>query len=167
MGTRDLDVAAVPAEDSDEFVDALAELSFVVQSLLARTAGKHDLSLTQLRLLGILRDHQPSMQQLAHRLGLDKSSVTGLIDRAERRGLVRRETDPSDGRGVRVVITAHGRKVAHQGAAEIREALVLVTATLPATQRVQLVKAARVVVETARSIEGSGALDSIPLGAGS
>jgi DNA-binding MarR family transcriptional regulator len=153
--------------DSDEFVDALAELSFVVQNMLARTAGKHDLSLTQLRLLGILRDRQPGMQQLANRLGLDKSSVTGLIDRAERRGLVRRETDPSDGRGVRVVITALGRQVAREGAAEIREALLLVTAPLPATQRAQLIKAARVVVETARSIEGTVSLETMPLGTSS
>jgi DNA-binding MarR family transcriptional regulator len=140
---------------ADEFVDALAELSFVIQGVLTRTGAKHDLSLTQLRLLGILRDHEPSMQQLAQRLGLDKSSVTGLIDRAERRGMVRRETNPSDGRGVRVVITALGRELAREGAAEIRDALTVVTAPLSATQRTALVRTARVVVETARSVEAT------------
>ena len=152
MGTRRPDTETSRAGGSDEFVDALAQLSFVVQSILARTAAKYDLSLTQLRMLGMLRDHRPSMQELAQRLGLDKSSVTGLIDRAERRGLVRRETDPRDGRGVRVVITALGLRVAGEGSAEIREALVLVTEPLSATQRTQLVKSARVVVETARAL---------------
>jgi DNA-binding MarR family transcriptional regulator len=150
----------------DEFVDALAGLSFVIQGILASTAGRHDLSLTQLRLLGILRDRQPSMAQLAHHLGLDKSSVTGLIDRAERRGMVRRETDPSDGRAVRVVITALGRELAHQGVAEIRDALTTVTEPLSTAQRAQLVRTARVVVETARALESSGSLDATPLLAG-
>jgi MarR family transcriptional regulator, lower aerobic nicotinate degradation pathway regulator len=159
------DPEAGQAQGSDEFVDALAELSFVIQGVLTRTGGKHDLSHTQLRLLGILRDRQPSMQQLAHRLGLDKSSVTGLIDRAERRGMVRRETDPSDGRAVRVVITALGRELARQAAAEIRDALTVVTDPLSATQRAQLVRAARVVVETARAAECTDSLDTTPLGA--
>lgn len=140
------------AGGSDEFVDALAQLSFVVQSILARTAGRHDLSMTQLRMLGILRDRRPSMQELAQRLGLDKSSVTGLIDRAERRGLVSREMDPRDGRSVRVAITELGLQVASEGTAEIREALVLVTEPLSETQRTQLVRSARVVVETARGL---------------
>jgi DNA-binding MarR family transcriptional regulator len=153
VGTRKPDVETSRAGGSDEFVNALAQLSFVVQSMLARTAAKHDLSLTQLRLLGMLRDRRPSMQDLAHRLGLDKSSVTGLVDRAERRGLVKRETDPLDGRSVRVAITALGLQVASEGSAEIRAALVLVTEPLSTTQRAQLIKSARVVVDTARGLE--------------
>ena len=51
------------------------------------------------------------MQQLAHHLHLDKSSVTGLIDRAERRGLVKRFATTEDGRAVRVSWTPLGRKI--------------------------------------------------------
>ena len=153
MGTRKPDAEPERPGGSDEFVNALAQLSFVVQNMLARTAAKHDLSMTQLRMLGMLRNHRPTMQELAQRLGVDKSSVTGLIDRAERRGLVRREMDPRDGRSVRVAITALGLQVAADGSAEIREALVLVTEPLTATQRTQLVRSARVVVETARALE--------------
>jgi DNA-binding MarR family transcriptional regulator len=160
VGTRKPDAGTSRAAGSDEFVNALAQLSFVVQSMLARTAAKHDLSLTQLRLLGMLRDRRPSMQDLAQRLGLDKSSVTGLVDRAERRGLMKRETDPCDGRSVRVVITALGLQVAREGSAEIREALVLVTEPLSATQRTQLVRSARVVVETARALESPASRQS-------
>jgi hypothetical protein len=65
---------------------------------------------------------------------------------------VSRQTDPRDGRGVRVVITALGLQVAGEGSAEIREALVLVTDPLSTTQRAQFVKSARVVVETARAL---------------
>src|SRR5580700_8461878 len=92
-------------------VDALAQLSFVVQGALGRIAAEHDLSIVQTRLLGILRDRSPGMNELARHLELDKSSVTGLVDRAERRGLVRRVASSADRRGIQVSITAAGRKI--------------------------------------------------------
>ncbi len=71
-------------------VDALSQLTFLVQGMLERRAAAHGMSLVQLRLLGLLRDRTPAMAELAAHLELDKSSVTGLVDRAERRGLVER-----------------------------------------------------------------------------
>ncbi|SIR64462.1 MarR family winged helix-turn-helix transcriptional regulator [Williamsia sterculiae] len=92
-------------------VDALAQLSFAVQNALARRAAAHELSLTQVRLLGILRDRTPGMRELAHMLELDKSSVTGLVDRAARRGLVRREASRDDRRVSFVALTDEGRVI--------------------------------------------------------
>ncbi|MER6901520.1 MarR family transcriptional regulator, partial [Amycolatopsis sp. NPDC000740] len=74
-----------PAPD---LVDGLMQLSFVVQAILGRLAGEHGLSVTQLRMLAVLDDREIGMRQLAGILELEKSSVTGLVDRAERRGLV-------------------------------------------------------------------------------
>lgn len=62
-------------------------------------------SLTQLRLLGVLRDRRPRMTELAAFLGLDKSTLSGLVDRAERRGLVARDKNPQDRRVVDVFLT--------------------------------------------------------------
>ena len=81
---------APAARDQLGPVDGLAQLSFVIQGMLERRADEHDLSIIQTRLLGVLRDRKPTMNELARFLGLDKSSVTGLVDRAERRGLVAR-----------------------------------------------------------------------------
>ena len=82
--------------------DALVQSSFLVQGVLRRVAARHDLSVVQMRLLGILRDREPGTLALAAYLELDKSSVTGLVDRAEKRGLVERVADPDDGRAVRI-----------------------------------------------------------------
>jgi DNA-binding MarR family transcriptional regulator len=101
------------------FVDGIVQLSFLVHSVLGQTAARHDLTVPQVRLLGILRDREPGMLQLARYLGLDKSSVTGLIDRAERRGLVRRSAAVDDGRAVRVSTTALGRELTQRVNAEI------------------------------------------------
>jgi MarR family transcriptional regulator, lower aerobic nicotinate degradation pathway regulator len=89
-------------------VDALAQLSFSIQALLGGVAAAHDLSIVQARLLGILRDRRPTIKELAGYLQLDKSSVTGLVDRAEERGLVQRLSSPVDGRSIQVAITATG-----------------------------------------------------------
>jgi DNA-binding MarR family transcriptional regulator len=101
---------SAPVDDLG-FTDALVQLSFLVQGVLSRIAADHGLSITQVRVLGILRDREPGMQQLAHLLNLDKSSVSGLIDRAERRGLVKRLPASEDGRAVKVSPTPMGRKV--------------------------------------------------------
>jgi DNA-binding MarR family transcriptional regulator len=119
-------------------VDALAQLSFAVQELLGEIAAEHDLSITQLRLLGILRDREPSMLDLARHLDLEKSSVTGLIDRAERRGLVERVPSPRDGRAVHVRLTAAGRRLTEQGAAQANAALSGLLDALPARDRARL-----------------------------
>ncbi|MGY1962144.1 MarR family transcriptional regulator [Nocardia gipuzkoensis] len=63
-------------------------------AVLTRIGSEHDLSLTQLRLLGLLRDRRPRMTDLAAFLGLDKSTMSGLVERAERRGLVARGKSP-------------------------------------------------------------------------
>jgi len=95
-------------------VDALAQLSFLIHGTLERRAGEHDLSIIQTRLLGVLRDRKPTMNQLAKLLALDKSSITGLVDRAERRSLVMRVPSTADRRSVLVALTDDGRSVASE-----------------------------------------------------
>ncbi len=102
-----------------EVMDRLVQASFAVIALLSRAAAEHDLSLTQLRVLAILRDHEPTMAELATHLGLERSSVSGLIDRAVRRGLVRRDTSSEDGRAVRVSLTPDGQRLASRLTDEI------------------------------------------------
>lgn len=84
-----------------------------MQLTLTKVAGAHDLSLTQLRLLGILVDRTLAMAELANYLGLDRSSVSGLVDRTQMRGPVERERRREDGRGVQVRITSEGLALAH------------------------------------------------------
>jgi DNA-binding MarR family transcriptional regulator len=108
------------AADELSIVDGLAQLSFLVHGTLERRAAAHELSMIQMRLLGVLRDRTPTMNELAQLLGLDKSSVTGLVDRAERRGFVRRAASTSDGRAVLVKLTATGRRLASRVAAQFQ-----------------------------------------------
>ncbi|WP_156077416.1 MarR family winged helix-turn-helix transcriptional regulator [Saccharothrix sp. NRRL B-16314] len=107
----------------DALGDALVRTSFRVMAVLTRIAAEHDLSLTQLRVLGILRDRRPRMTDLAAFLGLDKSTMSGLVERAERRGLVARDKSPQDRRAVDVFITPAGSELAERLQEEVRAAL--------------------------------------------
>lgn len=101
--------------------DSLVQISFAVTAALSRVAADQDLSLTQLRVLGILRDREPTMAELATYLGLERSTVSGLIDRAAQRGLVQKRTDPADGRSVRVSLTGEARHLTVRLIADIGE----------------------------------------------
>jgi DNA-binding MarR family transcriptional regulator len=119
-----------------DLMDSLVQTSFTVIALLSRAAAAHDLSLTQLRVLAILRDHEPKMAELASYLGLERSTVSGLIDRAVRRGLVRRDASGDDGRAVRVSFTSEGQRLAEQLTAEVGGLIAPMTSALgPSDQK--------------------------------
>jgi DNA-binding MarR family transcriptional regulator len=125
------DLAAQPgAAGRDDLIDALVRTSFATMAVLNRIAAEHDLSLTQLRVLAILRDRRVKMSELADYLGLDKSTISGLVDRAEKRGLLRRAANPLDGRGVDVLLTAEGMELAGRGATLVARSLSPMTGEL-------------------------------------
>jgi MarR family transcriptional regulator, lower aerobic nicotinate degradation pathway regulator len=116
-------------------IDGLTQLAFVIHGMLESRAAEHDLSVTQARLLGVLRDRTPTMNQLARLLGLDKSSVSGLVDRAERRGLVVRVPSAEDKRAVLVGLTDQGRSLVSQAAARFGADLTAMLDPLPPAER--------------------------------
>lgn len=116
-------------------VDGLVQLSFAVQSVLADAASAHDLSIPQLRLLGVLRDRRPGMLELAALFGVDKSSMTGLVDRAEQRGLVRRQPAEHDRRSVLVSITPAGSTLATEVEAVVYRQIFSLVGRLSARDR--------------------------------
>jgi DNA-binding MarR family transcriptional regulator len=122
------------AVDQTPLIDALARTAFFTTAVLSKIAAEHDLSLTQLRVLAILRDRQGSMTDLATYLGLDKSTISGLVDRAEKHGLLRRTPNPHDGRGVDVALTQRGSELAERGAATVAQAFFPLTRTLSAAE---------------------------------
>jgi len=116
--------------DQSDLIESLVRISFVTTAVLSRIAAEHDLSLTQMRVMAILRDRQGGMNELAAYLGLEKSTVSGLVDRAEGRGLLKRTRNPSDGRGVHVSLTDEGASLALRGAREVALALSPMTSVL-------------------------------------
>lgn len=132
---------------NDDLVDALVQLSFLVQGTLAELAGEHGLSVAQARLLGVLRDREPTMNELGRHLCLDKSSTSGLVDRAERRGLVLRTPSATDRRVVQVSITPAGLELVTTAAAVFADRLGNLTADVSDSDRRALVRATRRILD--------------------
>lgn len=105
----------------DDLRDALVQMSFALMAALTEVAADYDLSLTQLRVLGIMRDREPTMTDLATYTGLERSTVSGLIDRAAQRGLVVKSSHPIDGRAVRLRLTVRARRLERDVTAAIAE----------------------------------------------
>lgn len=73
--------------------------------------GYADLSRTATSVLAALRDGGPQrVTALATAEGVAQPTMTNLVVRLERRGLVERGSDPEDARAVRVAITDQGRE---------------------------------------------------------
>ena len=124
------------AEPPDDLLmDAVVRLSFEVVATLTQVGSVHDLSLTQLRLLAILRDREPTMAQLADHLGLERPTVSGLVDRATNRGLVRRTVSDVDRRSSTVGLTESGQQLAARLEPEIAARLGPVTEAMAPRER--------------------------------
>ncbi|MEW9556310.1 MarR family winged helix-turn-helix transcriptional regulator [Nonomuraea sp. NPDC050783] len=95
-------------------VAALVRSTFLVNAVYVDAAREYGLTQQQGQLLCVLMPQPYGMGELGAILGLAKSSLTGLVDRSERNGLVERRPDPDDSRAVRVALTRRGAKLAEE-----------------------------------------------------
>jgi DNA-binding MarR family transcriptional regulator len=121
-----------------QLAEVVGRLAFETMAILTRLAGDHDLSLTQLRVMGILRDRRLKMAELADYLGLEKSTMTGLVARAETRGLMARSPNPDDRRAVDVTLTETGAALVDAHFGDFVAALDPLVSRLDAADRTDL-----------------------------
>ncbi|GGR19831.1 MarR family transcriptional regulator [Streptomyces cinereoruber] len=103
--------AAAPRVDTARLMELLSVSLGVYYGDFTVAAASEDLTASQGRTLTVLRRGPAAMRALAESMTCDASNVTGIIDRLEKRGLVRREADASDRRVKNVVLTAEGERV--------------------------------------------------------
>ena len=88
--------------------ELLTDVAASINAMVRSMASKHNLTSSQVfHLLLIPFDGIP-MSGLAHKLGLDNSTLTRNIQKLEKLGLVDRRTDSYDRRVQRVVLTDRG-----------------------------------------------------------
>ncbi|MEW1634173.1 MarR family transcriptional regulator [Streptomyces sp. NPDC093801] len=92
-----------------ELLELLAAIGTAQWRDFAAAAARYGLTSTQAKVLAQLEGPVP-MRGLASLLACDASNITGIVDRLEARGLVRREPEPRDRRVKNVVATAEGRE---------------------------------------------------------
>jgi DNA-binding MarR family transcriptional regulator len=109
-----------PGSGTDvDVATGLVQLTTLVQAIYARVSERHELTPVQARLLCHLLDGPRGMAELARCFGVEKAALTGLMDRAERRGLARRSPVPGDRRALQVTLTDAGHRAAAAFHAEV------------------------------------------------
>jgi DNA-binding MarR family transcriptional regulator len=128
------------AEDRDAVAEGLEQLAFFA----LRHLTNRDISVTAGSTLGRLERNGPArLTDLAADEGITQPSMTQLIQRLERQGLVFRVGDPHDGRVVRVAVTDAGRRLLAERRRDRTARLAELLATLPPQDEQALAAAVR------------------------
>jgi DNA-binding MarR family transcriptional regulator len=146
-------------------------LTEIIKSYFARDVhvpGLMELPVAQLRVLTVLdrsRDaRNPTMGELAERMSVALSTATQLVERIEKRGLVRREhSDPEDRRVVRLGLTSEGLNLMDERRRLRRERLAAALDHLTVSQREQVVEILTPLAAASRQVEQESSLDDAAL----
>ena len=94
------------------------------------------------------------MKAHAQRLGLDRTSLTYLLDGLEKQTLIKRTTDPDDRRNRHINLTAKGSETLGQLARAVEQVELSVLSRLPQAEARQLYAS---IVKAAGLVEGAPA----------
>jgi DNA-binding MarR family transcriptional regulator len=112
-------INATPSDPGRELATAV----IVFHESLAKKAG---LTAAESRCLGILFQHDVvTAGELARATGLTTGAITGIVDRLQKDGWLRREANPADRRSVLIRALPHPRRdaVLRPGYTRLREAM--------------------------------------------
>ncbi|WP_437289761.1 MarR family winged helix-turn-helix transcriptional regulator [Sorangium sp. So ce406] len=161
--------ATLPTPDRPE-IDAIVEMIIYLYTesrrLTKGMASGFGLTGPQLTILKLLESFQDlSLSTLSERIRAQNSTVTGIVDRMEREGLVRRERSKADRRVVHIRLSEKGARLAREIQVEpmeiFRSALLSLSSTdlrdlLRILTKLQKQVVARVGQGGQRKIDGDG-----------
>jgi len=144
---------------SESVTQALLEivprLNRWAEASVSRAAGEERLSLRQLSALTMIESEQTTLGDVARRLMVTPAVVTGLIDRLERRGYVRRVNSTDDRRRVLLALTDEGRAAAESVSSSLREEIASALSSFSPTELEQLDRSLAKLAPIANDLERS------------
>lgn len=146
----------------EKAMDLYLRTASIIDPIRVRAWKELELTVTQLRVLFLLRE-APGMPAgaLAENLRVTPPTVTGLVDRLVRMGVVKREEDPKDRRLVRNVLTEQGEEALGEVEREGRAFLTQIFERISAGQLSCLVDSLEALVAAADALPGP--LEAVPL----
>jgi len=139
--------------DVDQVVETILYLYTESRRITKELARRADLTgpqLTVVKLLETIGDL--SLSELSERIRAQNSTVTGIIDRMEREGLVMRERSREDRRVVYIKLSAKGRELAQEIPVEPMEIFKGALESLSAQEMKDLMRILTKVAKRVRSI---------------
>lgn len=139
--------------DVDQVLEAIIYLYTESRRITKELARRADLTGPQLTVVKLLETFGDlSLSELSDRIRAQNSTVTGIIDRMEREGLVVRERSKEDRRVVYIKLTAKGRELAREIPVEPMEIFRSALETLSAQEMRDLMRIMGKVAKRVRAI---------------
>ena len=102
-----------------EFGELLKQFLIDLQSLFRISTKKLNVTLPQITLISSIPIDGIDMSTLSHRIGVDNSTLTRLIDILIRNKIVRKIKNPNDSRSFIILLTKNGEKLQYKIEQEI------------------------------------------------
>jgi DNA-binding MarR family transcriptional regulator len=106
------DSSSAVYRSAEQTLRLIPRLTRWAQTRVVTEESGAELSLRQLSALQMIEDETTTLGDVARRLMVTPAVVTGLIDRLEKRGYVRRLSSSGDRRRVNLALTPEGRTAA-------------------------------------------------------
>jgi len=117
------ELAGPPAELADRLAYLLKHAQLGLAGLTAEALAPFGVSGRELAVLTVLAGQEPgSQQQAAQRLGVDRTTMVGLVDALEDKRLVRRRAHAEDRRRNVIELTEAGRDTLYRAGEASRDA---------------------------------------------
>ncbi|MEV5967755.1 MarR family transcriptional regulator [Kribbella sp. NPDC051952] len=141
-------MATTTAQDQ-ELASALVQAMHLLQDLHAETSRPLGLTPQQAHLLCVLLGGPLGMTELSRILSIERSSLTSMVDRLERRELVARIANPADRRACHIELTPAGRALAHDAHNAVVDRIEALTSDLTVSTRRTLVTTLQTILSRA------------------
>ena len=159
----------VPKESYElRILQSLRRIIRAIDIHSSRLAQQHNITGPQLGCLMVIAQSGPlASRKLAEEVYLSPSTVVGIVDRLERKGLVLRERDTRDRRLVHLSITPAGEKLIADTPSLLQDTLAKALLELPELEQVSITMALERLTELmeARHIEAAPILETGKLNA--
>ncbi len=127
---------------------ALRRIMHFVDAYSKKLAVEYHITGPQLICLySIVKEGPLTLSDLSRRVSLSMSTVNGIVDRLDYKGLAVRERTESDRRKVSITATDAGRKLASQAPLPLQDRLARAVAQLPELEQISIALSFEKVVE--------------------
>lgn len=134
--------------EETRFLKSLRRIIRALGNYSRQLTQQHGITSPQLICLLRLKEIGPmSMKALAAAVDLSPSTVVGIVDRLEIRGLVRRERSGLDRRVVTLIVTPKGEELLETAPSPLQDALVEALRLLPAEESARLAETLEQIVD--------------------
>lgn len=153
-------VASEPLRYDLLILQSLRRVLRAVEIYSRKLSASHRITAPQLVCLLTLVEEGPlTATSIARRVYLSPSTVIGILDRLEEKGLIVRERDTRDRRHVNISVTELGASVARSAPSPLQDALVAALDRLPEEEQADIAKALERLVDFLEA----GQLDAAPI----